>query len=183
MLATAPLFGVVVPGRPLVTDFHPLDATKAVSILDYPLSVTEITFFLLPTTPVPPGYGAILYYAVPPCDTWQILGAISPDKPSGTFRTGWSTKESMVGVERVQLGVALEPLETIHNLSLVSSGVEDRFAFAHKIALDLFHYMTSFSKPSPGEMMIVPTNIFDQWMERFERKYRQDPNFMMKTPI
>jgi hypothetical protein len=31
--------------------------------------------------------------------------------------------------------------------------------------------------------MAVPTNIFDRWMERFERKYRQDPNFMMKPAI
>ena len=29
-------------------------------------------------------------------------------------------------------------LETIRNLEIHSSGVDDRFAFAHKIALDLF---------------------------------------------
>jgi len=179
------LFGVVVPGRPLITEFQPIDETKAISILEHPLSVAEITFFLLPTTPVPPGYWAVLYYAVPPFDKWQILGAISPDKPSGTFRTGWSTKEDMIGVHMVQLGVALEPFETIQNLQLVMSGVEDRFAFAHKIALDLFHYMASFSTPTPSssDMMVVPTNIFDRWMERFERKYSQDPNFMMKSPM
>ncbi len=74
-------------------------------------------------------------------------------------------------------------LATIKNLEIASSGVEDRFAFAHKIALDLFQYMTSFSTgdaTSKG-MMVVPMNIFDRWMERFERKYRQDPNFMMKN--
>jgi hypothetical protein len=66
----------------------------------------------------------------------------------------------------------------------VSSGFEDRFNFAHKIALDLFQYMTSFSVPdSPVGMMVVPTNIFDRWMERFERKYRIDPNFMMKQSV
>ena len=32
-------------------------------------------------------------------------------------------------------------------------------------------------------MMVVPKNIFDRWMERFDRKYKQDPNFMMKTQI
>lgn len=74
-------------------------------------------------------------------------------------------------------------LATIKNLEIAASGVEDRFAFAHKIALDLFQYMTSFSTgdaTSKG-MMVVPMNIFDRWMERFERKYRQDPNFMMKN--
>jgi len=28
--------------------------------------------------------------------------------------------------------------------------------------------------------MLVPTNIFDRWMARFEAKYRRDPHFMMK---
>lgn len=37
-------------------------------------------------------------------------------------------------------------LETIDNLSLATSGVDDRFHFAHKIAADLFLYMTSFSQ-------------------------------------
>ena len=63
-------------------------------------------------------------------------------------------------------------------------GVEDRFSFAHKIALDLFQYMTSFSTSSDISsnrgMMTVPLNIFDKWMERFDRKYKIDPNFMMK---
>lgn len=74
-------------------------------------------------------------------------------------------------------------LETIQNLEIVKSGVEDRFTFAHKIALDLFQYMTSFSTgdASSRGMMVVPMNVFDRWMERFERKYRIDPNFMLKS--
>jgi hypothetical protein len=74
-------------------------------------------------------------------------------------------------------------LETIKNLEIASSGVEDRFLFAHRIAQDLFQYMASFStgdSTSQGAM-VVPMNVFDKWMERFERKYRIDPNFMMKS--
>jgi hypothetical protein len=43
--------------------------------------------------------------------------------------------------------------------------------------------MTSFSSgdSSSRGMMVVPMNIFDRWMERFERKYKIDPNFMMKN--
>jgi hypothetical protein len=32
-------------------------------------------------------------------------------------------------------------------------------------------------------MMVVPNNIFDEWMKRFDRKYKLDPNFMMKEEI
>mmetsp|Transcript_6860 Transcript_6860/g.14891 ORF Transcript_6860/g.14891 Transcript_6860/m.14891 type:complete len:203 (+) Transcript_6860:29-637(+) len=187
----ASLFGVVVPGRPLITEFQALDSTKAATLLENPGGVTEITFFLLPTTPVPPGFGAILYYSVPPFQNWTILGSVYPAKPSGIFRTKWSTDEEVRGCSVVQLGVSLEPLETINNLELASAGVDDRFAFAHKIALDLWHYMASFSSSgsSGGSgsgngggsgSMVVPANVFDRWMERFERRYRQDPNFMMK---
>jgi hypothetical protein len=73
--------------------------------------------------------------------------------------------------------------ETIKNLELVHAGVEDRYAFAQKIALDLFQYMASFSNAASTDksLMVVPANIFDQWMERFDRKYKIDPNFMMKN--
>ena len=139
---SAPLFGVVFPGRAPIFDFQPVNETKAVALLNSPASITEITFFLLPTTPISPDFGAILYYAVPPFTQWEVIGAVSPKKPSGIFRTGWSTNEEVAGSPVVQLGVALEPLATIENLNLTSSGFEDRFAFAHKIALDLFQYMS-----------------------------------------
>ena len=73
-------------------------------------------------------------------------------------------------------------LETIRNLSIADSGVEDRRAFAYKIARDLFEYMASFSQSgAKSDAMLVPKNIFDQWMQRFDRKYKIDPNFMMKN--
>eukprot|EP00598_Pedospumella_elongata_P009270 CAMPEP_0185006174 /NCGR_PEP_ID=MMETSP1098-20130426/83863_1 /TAXON_ID=89044 /ORGANISM="Spumella elongata, Strain CCAP 955/1" /LENGTH=180 /DNA_ID=CAMNT_0027534307 /DNA_START=69 /DNA_END=611 /DNA_ORIENTATION=- len=177
---TSQLFGIVVPGRPVITEFQLVDSTKAMTMLEQPATVPELTFFLLPTTVIPPGYGAILYYSVPPFQNWVLIGSIDPSKPSGIFRTNWANNEEVRNCPVVQLGVSLEPLETINNLHIAGSGVEDRFAFAHKIALDLFQYMTSFSSGTQNGMIAVPTSIFDKWMERFERKYRLDPNFMMK---
>lgn len=108
-MASQPLFGVVIPGRPLITEFQQIDATKAVTMVQYPSMVTEITFFLLPSTLIPPGYGAILYYATPPFQNWVLLGSVDPSKPSGTFRTGWSAIEEVKCAEFVQIGVSLEP--------------------------------------------------------------------------
>mmetsp|Transcript_27903 Transcript_27903/g.28188 ORF Transcript_27903/g.28188 Transcript_27903/m.28188 type:complete len:183 (-) Transcript_27903:132-680(-) len=181
-MAAAPLFGVIAPGRPVITDFRPVSETKCVAEFVDPTPISELTFFMLPTTPIPNGFGAILYYAVPPFEHWEIIGAVTPQKPSGIFRTRWATKEDMIGCPLVQLGVSIESLEVINNLELLLSGVEDRRQFAHKIALDLFQYMTSFSHPSQNGMMIIPTNLLDKWMERFDRKYSLDPNFMMKPP-
>lgn len=103
------LFGIIVPGRPLVTNFQVIDSTKAVSLVEQPGFVNEITFFLLPNTVIPPGYGAILYYAVPPFQNWILLGSVTAEKPSGIFRTGWATNEEVRIQPVVQIGVALEP--------------------------------------------------------------------------
>ena len=67
------LFGVVIPGRALITEFQPISETKAVVPVAAPSTITEITFFLLPTSPLPPGFGAILYYTVDQVH-WEILG-------------------------------------------------------------------------------------------------------------
>ena len=180
------LFGVVIPGRPLLTGFQLISETKAITVIEEPLSVYEITFFLLPTTPIPVGFGAVLYYSTNNSD-WEILGSITPFKPSGIFRTGWSTNETIIrnssmnsGGGAVYLGVTLEPLDVINNLSLNSAGVEDRFLFASNIAKDLFAYMTSCCLQHNGSTMVVPVSIFDTWIDRFNRKYKKDPNFMMK---
>lgn len=108
-MMAAPLFGVVIPGRPPIFDFQPLNETKAITILQQPATIAEITFFLLPSSPIPLNHGAILYYAIEPYSNWEVLGSVSPQKPSGIFRTGWSTKAELVGCPVVQLGVALEP--------------------------------------------------------------------------
>ncbi len=108
-MAHQQLFGVVIPGRPLITDFTLVDSTKAVALIEQPSFVNEITFFLLPSTSIPTGCGAILYYSVAPFQEWTLIGSVSPNKPSGIFRTGWSTKEDVKNHNVVQLGVSLEP--------------------------------------------------------------------------
>ena len=108
MATTVSLFGVVIPGRPVITEFQPVSESKAVSIIQNPSTVTEITFFLLPTSPCPPGFGAVLYFSIDQAN-WQILGAISPEKPSGTFRTGWPSNEIVYTAPFIYLGVSLEP--------------------------------------------------------------------------
>ena len=51
----------------------------------------------------------------------------------------------------------------------------ERKEFAHKIALDLYNYMLSFSSENPSQTsMVVPKNVFDSWLSRFEAKYKRD---------
>ncbi|KAF0773357.1 hypothetical protein AaE_002175 [Aphanomyces astaci] len=185
-------FGTVIAGRPVITDYicsHGLVAicgseispTQFVIDIPYPEQVTDITFFMLPQSPVPPGFAAVLYFAVPHLQNWQLLGGVFAEKPSAIFRTAWPTHPDVVGQPVIQLGVSIESVESVRNLGIEASGLEERKSFALKIAQDLFNFMTSFSTSTNSSMMVVPTNLLDRWMERFESKYRRDPNFMMKN--
>lgn len=74
----------------------------------------------------------------------------------------------------------------MRNLGVEHSGVEDRRAFARKIAHDLHNYISSHARTEFNgqrlgtEMLVVPTNFIDRWIARFDEKYHRDPNFYLK---
>lgn len=150
----------------------------------------------------------MLYFAVPALQNWQLLGTVFAEKPryahtltysrththslthdalcscsldSAIFRTGWPSHPDVVGQPVLQLGVSIESLDNVKNLGIEASGLAERREFALKIAMDLFNYMTSFSTSTNQAYMTIPTNLLDRWMERFEAKYKRDPNFMLKN--
>mmetsp|Transcript_31425 Transcript_31425/g.48216 ORF Transcript_31425/g.48216 Transcript_31425/m.48216 type:complete len:255 (+) Transcript_31425:443-1207(+) len=196
------LLGFLVPGGPVRTDFIP-DASgmkftlvlRAPGDLPSPLSsVSDVVCFLLPGAQLPPDHGVVIYWqvSVPNSSTgssgtgFELLGAVTPQRPSGVFRTGWSTHEQVNSTTsnapetHVTLGVSIEPMSNIQNLP--SQQFEDRLFVAQKIATDLFRFMQSFDTPSgTSGMMTVPTNIFDRWMKRFENRFRRDPTFFLKA--
>ena len=56
----------------LLSSWLMVDGSKCVSELNHPTLVSEITFFLLPSTSLPPNFGAVLYYSVPPFQVNRI---------------------------------------------------------------------------------------------------------------
>ena len=188
------LLGFVVPGGPVRTDFVVTDTTKFTLTLnapgDLPLpisSVSDVVCFLLPNTPIPPTHGLLIYWQVVAPDFatgFELLGALTPSRPSCIFRTNWAQHEQVAALQapacQVVLGVSMERLEEIQNLP--SESFDSRLFVAQKIATDLFHYMQSFDTGTGGSgQLVVPTNVFDRWMKRFEGRFRRDPNFFMKN--
>lgn len=80
----------------------------------------------------------------------------------------------------VTFGLSVEPLNSIQNIQ-PPSRTENRLLIAKSIASDLFKYMQSFDTGGAVGNMVVPTNIFDRWMKRFESRFRIDPNFFLKS--
>lgn len=117
---------------------------------------------------------------------FELVGAIANHKPSGVFRTGWATNETLSAAMNstsstitINLGVSIEPMEHLSNVGAIQN---KSIHVAKKIAMDLFNYMQSFDAGNGGGgNMVVPKNIFERWMSRFESRASRDPNFFMKN--
>jgi len=202
------IFGLIVPGRNILTDFVPTDHTgtkftmtlnfPCTSNEDSPFSVTDLVFFLLPNIHLPENRGASLYWSAAVSGSsnasgFELLGALTPSKPSAVYRTGWASHEALLSLSQsfspsspygitITLGVSIEPLESIANLGISKGGVEERKNEGKKIAMNLYNFLQSFDDGGNARAgwMTVPTNVFDRWFKRFEEKLKRDPSFFMK---
>ena len=193
------LVGVMVPGGPVRTDFAPVDGsgTKLSLTLTCPgdlpsplSSVAEMVCFVVPNAPIPPNCGLLVYWQVhdgaQTQTGFELLGTLTPDRQSGVFRTGWGTNEQISNLPvggggpavMVTIGVSIESLVEVKNQTVDTW--DNRLFVAQKIANDLFHYMQSFDSGNQSGQLQVPTFVFDRWLQRFEARYRRDPNFFMK---
>ncbi|KAL3801854.1 hypothetical protein ACHAWO_003860 [Cyclotella atomus] len=204
-------FGILIPGGVVRTDFTATDASgtkfaltlNGISGKDIS-TISELVFFLLPGISLPQDHGAMLYWQIisspvspgmtstpfstktPAITEFELVGAIANHKPSGVFRTGWATNETLStainspcgSVVTINLGVSIEPQANITNIGVMPDKTTH---VAKNIAMDLFNYMQSFDTGAGGAgNMVVPNNVFDRWMARFESKFRLDPNFYNK---
>ena len=201
-------FGLLIPGAPVRTDFVASDPSSSLFALALSgitgrdiSAVSELVFFLLPGISLPKDTGAMLFWQIisvpasnnmtstpfaPPSMTteFELIGAITNDRPSGSFRTGWATNEALStamsssNVVTINLGVSIEPISQIRNVGV---SIDNTANVAQFIAKDLFNFMSSFDNGTGGAgNMVVPRNIFDRWMNRFEARSRADPHFYLK---
>jgi hypothetical protein len=109
------LFGLIIPGKEVITNFAPADTsgTKYTLTIPFPVeavqsnpenaitSISDIVFFLLPNVSLPPNTGAMIYWSASssnqaaPSSSFELLGALTPTQTSAILRTGWSTNEPL----------------------------------------------------------------------------------------
>ncbi|KAJ2756611.1 hypothetical protein GGI19_000701 [Coemansia pectinata] len=109
------MFGCIVAGRLVQTNLQQVDVNKYVFELPDAHNINHIVVFLLGTVPFEPGYAATVHLLWPN-KSWQMLGALSNDKPSAIFRLKATiTPEeaaSMPGVN-AELGISIEPIQAV----------------------------------------------------------------------
>ena len=212
-----PLFGVVVPGRVVITQAQQIEERKFVVDIENPGSVPDLCVFLLPAAqaafPPPAGGGAAIYFTEDGSN-WQYLGSLSWTRTSDTFRTGFPSHPTVSTAAAVRLGVSFEPTETLQEIEAqnqeAKAGFDERLAVAKAVAQDLFNYCESFTSSAPrggaaaaaaaaagggggglagnmgqlglaADKLVLPNDVLDRWLKRFEQKYARDPNFFFKT--
>ncbi|KAF2631063.1 DUF775-domain-containing protein [Macroventuria anomochaeta] len=117
-------FGVIVSGRPVLTDAQIISPTQVAYQIPSTPSFSHIVVFLLPGTTLPDGTAAAVYAQLPGTPDFKLLGAIANEKPSAIFKVrngnaaggGLGDEDAMVdewaanGVAApLALGISVEP--------------------------------------------------------------------------
>jgi len=181
-MASAPILGLVISGRPLRTDFVSADASKLVLDVPAPASVSSLTLFLL--QPLPPGSGLALYWSLPPFTDFVALGALTSDAPSALFQTGWASTPEIAAAPSIRLGAALERADVCANLIATTAAARESRAagFAQLVAADVGTFLGSFSQKTPdGERLVIPPSALDSWLRRVGERFRSDPEFLRRA--
>lgn len=182
-VAEPPPLGLLLPGRPVRTDFVPVGPTRFVLEVPGPGTLPEVGFFLLPGATLPAGTGLAVYWALPPYEDWAILGTVLGTAPSGIWRTGWPSTPEVAAAPAVRIGVSAESEDAIRNLEGGKATAEwDRLGFAQLVAQDLFTFLGSHAQvlPQIGERLVVPPGALDTWLKRVQARFARDPNFLFK---
>lgn len=79
-------FGVIVSGRPVLTDARAISETQFAFQIPSVPSFSHIVVFLLPGTTLPDGTAAAVYAQLPNTTEFKLLGAIANEKPSAIFK-------------------------------------------------------------------------------------------------
>ncbi|KAJ2466113.1 hypothetical protein GGI02_004481 [Coemansia sp. RSA 2322] len=168
------MFGCIVAGRLVQTNLRQVDVNKYVFELADAHNINHIVVFLLGTIPFEPGYAATVHLLWPN-KSWQMLGALSNDKPSSIFRLKSSgvaddAAASMPGIS-AELGISIEPIQDVEqqvmqmrqqagagtqSLALAQTGgqlsLQTARQFAERTLQSLFDYSMSFATKPDASM-------------------------------
>jgi len=193
------MFGAVCAGRPVQTNITTLSQTQFFFMLTPPIN--HLVVFLLPNHILPTTHCATIHIQFPGRE-FQLLGAISAEKPSAIFKVGKNdgggSGEGSGGVDggalaaagaaagEVMLGISVERAETVEEqLAAVRAnkgGGEKKkvetLALARRIISNAFNFLSSFAENGQGGGEVVPLKSFHEWWGKFEKKIEYDPTFL-----
>ena len=186
------MFACIVAGRPAQTNLVQVDSLKYLFVLTEAQAINHICVFL--TTPFPDNYGASVYYKYHNNPAFIPLGILTNDKPSAVFKLKHKPVEdnSMTDDESIQLGISIEPLETVLQIqrsrsiemstSMTDLGPEN---IVQKVVENFYNFCAGFYSGDyiPVKVFQVRSRIMQDWYTRTMTKMKNDPSagFLLKN--
>ncbi|ESO04809.1 hypothetical protein HELRODRAFT_78723 [Helobdella robusta] len=193
------MFGVLVTGRLVQTEFQQISETQFVFNIPDADNVNHIVVFLTGLIAFPPGTGGAVYFSWPSQDgpAWVLLGHIFNEKPSAIFKVANLKKadnghQHPFGVienhvsHMMQVGISIESLEVMSQQTCIQGSEASKASsfdeFCRKMLENFFNFASSFAVtqsqmvPAPSETFI-PASVLQQWYTNFQRRLQQTPNF------
>lgn len=203
-------FGVIVSGRPVVTDAQIISPTQVAYQIPSQPSFSHIVVFLLPGTTLPDGTAAAVYAQLPGTSDFKLLGAIANEKPSAIFKVktgnaaggGLGDEDAMVdeglangAAAPLALGISVEPaaqvaaaLEQKKAQDAAASGsgagalvVRGQNTVDQKVLAQRIIKNCYDFLTSWGSGDTVPLKAFQAWWTKFEGKIERDPGFLERS--
>lgn len=143
--------------------------------------VKEVALFLTAPNSLDPSLALGLYVKCGASD-WMYRGCVHSGHPSDVMPLQWPAQEGGHVVPPapgyIQLGVSIEPLAELS--AKEGSRLGDKMQFARRVGLDMYRFLEGFATQASGDAILIPTNALDRWLQRFERKFRLDPDFLTR---
>lgn len=204
-------FGVIVSGRPVVTEAQIISPTQVAYQIPSQPSFSHIVVFLLPGTTLPEGTAAAVYAQLPGTADFKLLGAIANEKPSAIFKVkngtiaggGLGDGDAMVDEGAVNdvaaplaLGISVEPaaqvaaaLEQKKAQDAANTGigagsslvVRGQNTMDQKVLAQRIIKNCYDFLTSWGSGDTVPLKAFQAWWTKFEGKIERDPTFLERS--
>nr|CAI5824956.1 unnamed protein product [Callosobruchus analis] len=190
------MFGVIVSGRLVQTEFTPISDTQFVTTIQDADNINHLVVFLTGAVPFPEGTAGQVYFSWPDPNAppnWQVLGYISNQKPSAIYKVSSLKRLEEMGdytnmmfgqshiVHNAQIGIAIEPIQNIQE-GPQQTNAEHHLNFAQKMLESFMNYVLSYTVrqshmvPDPTATY-VPLSTVQNWYTNFERRLQQNPNF------
>lgn len=201
------MFGVICAGREAQTDFQQVDSNKYGIQIQNGGSVNHIVVFLLPGATLDPTVAASVYFQLPGTD-FQLLGALSSNKPSAIFKlknTGSLVNDTLDPDEMVDegatqeqvpisIGISIEPINTVEqqlaqlkasrdsNSALVTaSAVKPTVQNSQQTAVlanKIIQNAYNYLSGFTVNNNMVSMNHFNDWWNKFKSKMANNPSFL-----
>lgn len=79
------MFACLVAGELVQTECVQVSETQFAFNIEKATTIRNLAVFMTGSTPFPDGLGAIVHFAWPPYNNWQVLGHLTNAKPSAIF--------------------------------------------------------------------------------------------------